>query len=129
MQGAEGETFLAGERVLTGTILRFKRSQRGIIFVKVRIEEATGYQSNAVPNRMWVKRTKLERGIAWQKSVVRQGEERRRKKRRSGRFHRNGGIKNLHGTPRRFSPKEIAAWAEQHGYDIARSVEARLSIP
>lgn len=129
----KGNRYVAGERVLTGTILNFKKSQTGAVFVEIRIEDVTGYRSNDVSGQIWMKRSKLKKGMTWQKSVMRELEQKQQRKRLPKRYRSTRRIKgqqnSKHGPARCFSPDEIADWATKNGYGVSSSVTARVTVP
>lgn len=65
-----GRRALTGERVVTGTVMRVRKSGGGTTDYKIDVEEVTGHESGAVKASVWVKRQKLIGGRSWQRSVM-----------------------------------------------------------
>jgi len=67
MKELNGKRYLAGERVLTGTITRARVSRCGTKDYKIDISLVEGYAKSTVGASVWVKRHKLINGRRWQK--------------------------------------------------------------
>ncbi len=69
MKELNGKRYLAGERVLTGTITRARVSRCGTKDYKIDVSQVEGYAKSTVGASVWVKRQNLIKGRRWQKEV------------------------------------------------------------
>ena len=65
---SSGRIVLIGERVVTGTIKRERKSRGGTTDYHIEIQSVAGYEHEAVRGTVWVKRNKLTKGMSWQRA-------------------------------------------------------------
>lgn len=59
---------LIGERVICGTIRRERKSRGGTTDFHINVQTVEGYQAETVGASVWVKRSKLAKGMSWQRA-------------------------------------------------------------
>lgn len=59
---------MLGERVISGTIRRERKSRGGTTDYHIDVQSAAGYEAETVGASVWVKRNKLTRGMSWQRA-------------------------------------------------------------
>lgn len=65
---SRGGHVLLGERVICGTIRRERKSRGGTTDFHIDVQSVEGYQAGTVGASVWVKRSKLAKGMSWQRA-------------------------------------------------------------
>lgn len=65
---SSGRIVLLGERVVTGTIKRERKSRGGTTDYHIDVQSVVGFEPDEVRASIWVKRNKLTRGMSWQRA-------------------------------------------------------------
>lgn len=67
--------FVLGERIISGTVIRVRKSRGGTTDYHIAVKAVSGYKAGDISGNIWVKRGKLTKGMSWQraKSKVQSG--------------------------------------------------------
>lgn len=63
-----GRLDVLGERTVTGSVIRERKSRGGTTDYHIAVQSVSGYEASEVSGNIWVKRNKLTKGMSWQRA-------------------------------------------------------------
>lgn len=129
---------VAGERVISGVVVRVRKSRGGTTDYKIEVSTATGHSADSVRAKVWVKRRALLGGMAWEREKQKIKQKRldnalhQPRSRKFERTHKQKRFRSTNGRcapVRQYSKEELAVWAEANGYTVANRKKGTNSSP